>query len=145
MTLVAALVVGAGAAGAATVASGQDHACIVGNPPASIDWSALTNPIVSFRSVGVKDQALQWSGGAWRMLYSDMTAIKAPPHVRFEVAISSSPDLRHWTAPRVIAENGASPDIVRSPSGTFIVTYQTPQGLAYRTSSNASLRTWSAA
>ena len=45
----------------------------------------------------------------------------------------------------VIADDAASPDIVRSPSGTFIVTYQTPQGLAYRTSDNASLRSWSAA
>jgi len=60
------------------------------------------------------------------------------------VAVSSSPDLRHWSSPRVIADNAASPDIVRSPSGTFIVTYQTPQGLAYRTASNASLRSWSA-
>ena len=91
----------------------------------------------------MKDQALQWSGGEWHMLYSDMTATKAAPHVHFAVAVSSSPDLRHWTAPRIIAENAASPDIVRSPSGTFIVTYQTPQGLAYRTSSAASLRSWS--
>ena len=117
----------------------------MGTPPASIDWSALTNPILSFPTVGVKDQALQWSGGEWHMLYSDMTATKAAPHVRFAVAVSSSPDLRHWTAPRIIAQNAASPDIVRSPSGTFIVTYQTPQGLAYRTSSTASLRSWSAA
>jgi hypothetical protein len=145
MTAGAAVVIGAGAAGAATVAPGQDHACIVGKPPASIDWSALTNPILSFPRVGVKDQALQWSGGEWRMLYSEMTAVNAPPHVRFDVALSSSPDLRHWTAPRVIAENAASPDIVRSPSGTFIVTYQTPQGLAYRTSGDASLRSWSSA
>jgi hypothetical protein len=65
--------------------------------------------------------------------------------VHFDVALSSSPDLQHWTAPTVIAENGASPDIVRSPSGTFVVTYQTPRGLAYRTSSDASLRSWSTA
>lgn len=94
--------------------------------------------------MGVKDQALQWSGGQWHMLYSDMTATKAAPDVHFSVAVSSSPDLRHWSTPRVIADNAASPDIVRSPSGTFIVTYQTPQGLAYRTASNASLRSWSA-
>jgi hypothetical protein len=137
------VVVGTGAAGAATVAPGQDHACIVGKPPASVDWSALANPILSFAGVGVKDQALQWSGGKWHMLYSDMTALTAPPHVRFDVALSSSPDLRHWTAPRVIAENGASPDIVRSPSGAFVVTYQTPRGLAYRTSSEGSLQSWS--
>ncbi len=145
MAMVAAVVVGVPPAGAATVPPGQDHACIVGKPPASIDWSALTNPILSFPAIGVKDQALQWTGGEWRMLYSDMTATAAPPHVRFDVALSSSPDLRHWTAPRVIAENGASPDIVRSPSGTFIVTYQTTRGLAYRTSSDASLQSWSSA
>ena len=63
----------------------------MGTPPASIDWSALTNPILSFPTVGVKDQALQWSGGEWHMLYSDMTATKAAPHVHFSVAVSSSP------------------------------------------------------
>ncbi len=145
VTVTAAWVVGTGPAGAATVAPGQDHACIVGTPPSTIDWSALANPILSYPTVGVKDQALQWSGGAWHMLYSDMTQIPAPPHVHFSVAVSSSPDLRHWTSPEVIADNAASPDIVRSPSGTFIVTYQTPQGLAYRTSTGPSLRVWSAA
>ena len=132
----------AGAA-AATVAPGQDHACIVGTPPSSIDWSALTNPILSYPTVGVKDQALQWSGGAWHMLFSDMTSIAAAPHVRFSVGVSSSPDLQHWSAPKVIADNAASPDIVRSPSGTFVVTYQTPQGLAYRTAADATLGNWS--
>jgi hypothetical protein len=130
---------------ATTVAPGQDHACIVGTPPPSIDWSALTNPILSDPTVGVKDQALQWSGGEWHMLYSDMTATKAAPHVHFSVAVSSSPDLRQWSAPRVIADNAASPDIVRSPSGSFVVTYQTPQGLAYRTTTSASLQSWSTA
>lgn len=127
------------------MAPGQDHACIVGRPPPSVDWSALSNPILSFPTVGVKDKALQWSGGAWHMLYSDMTELRVAPHVHFSVAVSSSPDLRHWTSPRVIADNAASPDIVRSPSGAFIVTYQTPQGLAYRTTSDASLRSWSPA
>jgi len=141
----AAVIAGPGLAGAATVPPGQDHACIVGTPPASIDWSALANPILSYRSVGVKDQALQWSGGAWHMLYSDMTVIRVAPHVHFNVAVTSSPDLRHWSSPKVVADNAASPDIVRSPSGTFIVTYQTPQGLAYRTSRNASLQSWSSA
>jgi hypothetical protein len=139
-----ALAPGSGPSGAATVAPGQDHDCIVGTPPASIDWSALVNPILAYPTVGVKDQALQWSGGQWHMFYSDMTATKAAPHVHFSVAVSSSPDLQHWSAPRVIADNAASPDIVRTPSGTFIVTYQTPQGLAYRSATNASLQTWSA-
>jgi hypothetical protein len=152
MTVAAALVVAVGSAvaagtapaGAATVAPGQDHDCIVGTPPVSIDWSALANPILSYPAVGVKDEALQWSGGRWHMLYSDMTATKAAPHVHFSVAVSSSSDLQHWSSPKVIADNAASPDIVRSPSGVFIVTYQTPQGLAYRTASNASLQHWSA-
>jgi hypothetical protein len=136
----------ASASGAATVPPGQDHACIVGRPPAhGVDWSALRNPIVSFPAVGVKDQALQWSGGAWHMLYSDMVATSSGPHVRFSVAVSSSPDLRHWTSPRVIAPDAASPDIVRDPSGTFVVTYQTPKGLDYRTSRSASLTSWSGA
>jgi hypothetical protein len=134
-----------GLAEGATVAPRQDHACIVGTPPHSIDWSALRNPIVSFPTVGVKDQALQWSGGTWHMLYSDMTEIPAAPYVHFSVAMSTSPDLRHWSSPRVVADNAASPDIVRSPSGTFIVTYQTPQGLAYRSSNNSSLQSWSPA
>ena len=131
-------------ADAAPVAPGQDHACIVGTPPPSIDWSALQNPILSSPTIGVKDQALQWSGGAWHMLFSDMTATSAAPHVRFSVAESSSRDLQHWSEPRVIANDAASPDIVRSPSGLFIVTYQTPRGLAYRTSSGSRLRSWSA-
>ncbi len=129
----------------AAVAPGHDHDCIVGPPPPSIDWSALSNPVLSYSTVGVKDQALQWSGGQWHMLFSDMTATKAAPHVHFSVAESWSPDLRRWTQPTVVADDAASPDIVRDPSGTFIVTYQTPQGLAYRAATNASLRTWSAA
>jgi hypothetical protein len=131
---------------AAAVKPGQDHACVVGSPPAhGVDWSILRNPVLTFPTVGVKDQALQWSGGSWHMLYSDMVETASRPHVRFSVAVSSSPDLRHWTSPRIIASNAASPDIVRGPSGEFIVTYQTPDGLAYRTSSDASLTSWSRA
>jgi hypothetical protein len=144
VVVLVALIAPAGSAGAA-VAPGHDHDCIVGTPPRAIDWSALRNPILSFPKIGVKDQALQWSGGAWHMLYSDMTETTSAPYVRFSVAISSSADLMHWTSPRIIASNAASPDIVRDPSGRFIVTYQTPSGLAYRTSGNASLRSWSAA
>ena len=134
----------AGLTGAA-VTPGQDHDCIVGTPPRSVDWSALRNPILSLRDIGVKDQALQWSGGEWHMLFSDMTETASAPFVRFSVAISSSSDLMRWTSPRIIASNAASPDIVRDPSGRFVVTYQTPSGLEYRTTSDASLRSWSAA
>jgi hypothetical protein len=125
------------------VAPGHDHDCIVGAPPRRIDWADLRNPVLSYRDVGVKDQALQWSGGYWHMLFSDMTEVPALPHVRFSVAIAQSADLRHWSAPKVIAPNGASPDIVRDPSGNFIVTYQTPHGLEYRRSDSPSLTSWS--
>ena len=154
--LVAALVpvAAGGAAGASTaglrtsltVPPGQDHDCIVGNPPpGGIDWAALRNPILSYPTWGVKDQALQWSGGRWHMLFSEMTQLNVAPHVRWTVAEASSPDLLHWTAPTTIAPNGASPDIVRTPTGQFVVTYQTPGGLAYRISANASLSSWSGA
>lgn len=140
--LVSTVLVEAPASGA-TVPPGQDHDCIVGTPPPAIDWSALRNPVLSYGSVGVKDQALQWSGGSWHMLFSDMTQTSAAPHVRFAVAISHSADLRHWSTPEIIATNAASPDIVRDPAGDFIVTYQTPAGLEYRVSRSPSLHSWS--
>ncbi len=129
----------------AVVAPGQDHDCIVGRPPTSMDWSALRNPILSYGDIGVKDQALQWSGGSWHMLFSDMTQIRRAPHVRFAVAVAQSPDLRHWSRPKIIATDAASPDIVRDPEGQFVVTYQTPTGLEYRVSAGTSLESWSSA
>ena len=93
----------------------------------------------------MKDQALQWSGGAWHMLFSDMTADQGRPARALQrgglvepgpAALDRATGHRRRTPPR--------PTSSASPSGTFIVTYQTPQGLAYRTSSNASLRSWSA-
>lgn len=137
--------VASGAAGATkeVVAAGHDHDCIVGRPPRHIDWAALRNPILSYPANGVKDQALQWSGGSWHMLFSDMTATRSPPYVRFDVAEATSPDLRRWSAPRVIATNAASPDIVRDPAGKFVVTYQTARGLEYRISTSPALRNWS--
>jgi hypothetical protein len=121
----------------------------VGTPPAhGVDWAALRNPILSSATHGFKDQALQWSGGAWHMLFSDMTALPQAPHVRFDVAIASSPDLVHWSTPHVIASGAASPDIVRDPAGQFVVTYQTatghPDQLEYRTATNDTLEHWSA-
>jgi hypothetical protein len=103
----------------------------------------LRNPVLSYSSIGVKDQALQWSDGTWHMLFSDMTQTRPAPHVRFDVAVAQSPDLRHWSPPTVIATNAASPDIVRDPAGDFVVTYQTPGGLEYRVARSPSLRSWS--
>jgi hypothetical protein len=127
----------------AAVAPGQDHDCIVGRPPPTIRWDALRNPVLAYGSIGVKDQALQWSGGSWHMLFSDMTQTRAAPHVRFDVAVAQSQDLLHWSLPTIIAADAASPDIVRDPTGSFVVTYQTPSGLEYRVAGSGSLRSWS--
>jgi hypothetical protein len=137
------LSVGVTGASGAVVAPGQDHDCIVGKPPPAVDWAALGNPILSYPNNGVKDQALQWSGGSWHMLFSDMTATRSAPHVHFDVAEAQSPDLQNWSAPKVIATGAASPDIVRDPAGSFVVTYQTPKGLDYRIASSDSLTSWS--
>ncbi|HVA06603.1 MAG TPA: hypothetical protein VNG12_07695 [Acidimicrobiales bacterium] len=159
--LVLIAVVVAGLAGSATstvpagaaavpVPPGQDHACIVGPPPAGgIDWFRLRNPILTYATHGVKDQALQWSGGEWHMLFSELTATPVAPHVHWNVAVAHSRDLVHWTAPSVVARGAASPDIVRDPAGRFIVTYQTMAGaadtdqLVYRVATNGSLAHWS--
>jgi hypothetical protein len=143
------------------VPPGEDHQCIVGAPPkvgsaggsgggstAGLDWSALRNPVLSSPTHGYKDQALQWSGGRWHMLFSDMTATSTASGVEFDVAQATSPNLVTWSAPTVIARNAASPDIVREPTGQFVVTYQT-QGahsqLEYRVSASPTLRHWSSA
>lgn len=128
------------------VAPGHDHDCIVGRPPTSIDWPALRNPVLSYPANGVKDQALQWSGGSWHMLFSELTSTRTAPHVHWDVAIAHSRDLRHWSAPTVIEANAASPDIVRDPAGRFVVTYQTTSGqLEYRISTSSALSAWSPA
>jgi len=137
-------------ASATSVPVGQDHACVVGPPPrGGIDWSTLRNPVLSSPDHGFKDQALQWSGGEWHLLFTDMTATAAAPHVSFDVAEVHSPDLRHWSQPQVIASGAASPDIVRDPEGQFVVTYQLQRGdhdqLAYRISNGPTLSHWSAA
>jgi hypothetical protein len=140
-------------ASATSVPVGQDHACVVGPPPRDgIDWAALRNPVLSSPTHGYKDQALQWSGGEWHMLFTDMTAATgggAAPGVEFAVAEAHSRNLVSWSTPQVIARGAASPDIVRDPAGQFVVTYQLQRGshdqLAYRISRSPSLTHWSAA
>jgi hypothetical protein len=136
----------AAGAGKEAVIPGHDHDCIVGRPPPSIDWAALRNPILSYPANGVKDQALQRSGGSWHMLFSELSSTHTAPHVHWDVAIAHSRDLRHWSEPTVIATNAASPDIVRDPAGRFVVTYQTTSGqLEYRISTSSALSVWSPA
>ncbi len=140
------------------LAGGADHACIVaGSGHPDVGWSRLANPILSYRSGGVKDEALVWTGGRWHMLFSYVTTdASRPGGVRWEIATATSPDLVHWSGVEPWpGQDGllgvASPDIVREPGGRFVVTYQSDPGAAdppgtqarlyYRTS--ADLASWS--
>jgi hypothetical protein len=138
------------------VAAGADHACVVpGSGRPAVAWSRLANPILSEADAGVKDQALVWAGGRWHLLFSDVTADPhLPGGVRWDIGTATSADLRHWSTPSLWPAQGGvigvvSPDIVRSPTGTFVVTYDSGPGeegggqakLYYRTSTN--LETWS--
>jgi hypothetical protein len=129
------------------LATGSDHACVVGDASqVKIDWSALTNPVLSYPDAGAKDEAIVWAGGRWHMLFSYLTHDHtAPGGVRWHIATATSSDLTHWSAahpwPHQSGTVGvASPDVVRTPSGHFVVTYQSNPAssgqdkLYYRTS-----------
>lgn len=132
----------------------NDHACIVqGSTKPEVAWSKLQNPIVAYPNAAAKDQALIWADGAWHMLFSYVTndtTIAGLEH--WGIATSHSFDFRHWSPPSPWSDQPggmASPDVVRSPSGVFISTYDSPPGergpkqakLYYRTSSD--LEHWS--
>lgn len=138
---------------------GAAHACIVSRSPQPvIDWSRLHNPILSEPTGGVKDEAIIWAGGRWHMLFSYVTDDPSSPgRIRWNIAVATSTDMTHWSSPDPWPlQKGvlgvASPDIVRGPTGQYLVTYQSDPGasspsddlarLFYRTSSN--LSTWSA-
>lgn len=109
---------------------------------AVIAWSSLHNPILSFPATAAKDEALRLWQGQWRMFFS---SVAANPE-RWRIGTSTSADLRDWSHLSLVpAQPGvhdeASPDLVRSPSGSFVLTYQaTPNGagnqakIFYRTS-----------
>lgn len=141
---------------AGQLADGAGHACVAGPGPATVDWSGLSNPILSAPHAGVKDQALVWADGRWHMLFSYVTDDPSlPGGVRWNVATATSPNLAHWSAISAWpVQKGvlgvASPDIVREPDGHFVVTYQSDPGssssaeqarLFYRTSTD--LQSWS--
>jgi hypothetical protein len=158
-----AVIVGAGCGATGTMAGARparampadDHACIVpGSATPDVAWSALRNPILAYSDAAVKDQALIWANGTWHMLFSYVTNdTTVPGQEHWGIATAQSTDLRHWSpaAPWTEQPGGmASPDVVRSPSGTFVSTYDSPPGengptqakLYYRTS--ADLVHWSA-
>jgi hypothetical protein len=92
------------------------------------------------------------------MLFSYVTNdVTTPGAEIWNIASATSSDLSHWSTPAPWAVQAgvhgvASPDIVRSPSGTFVVTYDSnpdvtamagaQSKLYYRTSTD--LETWSA-
>ncbi len=140
--------------------TGADHDCIVGGgaTPPPVAWTRLRNPILSEPDAAVKDQALVWSGGEWHMLFSYVTDDAPTPGAEnWNIATATSSDLTQWSAPspwpvQAGMDGVASPDIVRSPSGLFVATYDTNPDTApdspaqsklyYRTSTD--LETWSA-
>lgn len=137
---------------------GADHDCVErGSGPApKVAWAQLRNPMLSEPDAGVKDQALVWADGAWHMLFSYVTNdVPTPGAEHWDIASATSADLNQWSAPAPWpAQTGvvgvASPDIVRSPTGVFVATYDSDPGgtdgsqskLYYRTSTD--LETWSA-
>jgi len=89
-----------------------------------IPWKHLQNPILGFDDHGAKDPALVRSRGRWYALFS---WVDASGH--WSIGITSSTDLRHWSTTTAMAHDPsiageASPDVVRAPDGTWVVTYQ---------------------
>ncbi len=137
---------------------GADHECVSpqGGQP-TVVWSALRNPVLAEAGGGVKDQAIVWSGGRWHLIFSYVTDdVSSPGGIRWDIATATSADMVHWSPvdpwPTQPGVSGvASPDIVRQPSGTYLVTYQSDPGgappsedkarLYFRTSTD--LRHWS--
>ncbi len=129
-----------------------------GHGKVSVAWSGLANPVFSNANGAAKDQAIVWSGGTWHLLFSYVTLDPSEPGgVRWDVATATSPDWAHWSRPLTLPRQDgvlgvASPDVVRSPSGAYLVTYQSDPGssafpavqdrLYYRSSDD--LRSWSA-
>jgi hypothetical protein len=114
---------------AAQLAAGADHQCVVGTraPAPVAAWSSLANPILSYPDAGAKDEALVYAAGRWHMIFSEVTGTPATAH--FAIATATSADLTHWGPatpwPHQAGTEGvASPDVVRDPSGGFVVTYQ---------------------
>jgi hypothetical protein len=146
-TAAAITLVPSGAATAASVAPGADHACVVpGGPRPAVAWSHLHNPLFALPDAAAKDQAFVWDAGHWHLVFSYVTgATPTPDAQRWDIATAESTDLVHWSAPVPWSEQPggmASPDVVRAPDGTFVATYDAPPGehggteakLWYRTS-----------
>jgi hypothetical protein len=91
---------------------------------AGVAWMNLRNPILSSPAYAVKDPAVVALDGGWVMLYSSVDR-----DGRWRVGMARAHDMRVWsgfaTMPHDPATSGeASPDVTRSPDGTYVVTYQ---------------------
>jgi hypothetical protein len=92
--------------------------------PPTIDWAHLRNPIVASADHVVKDPALVAVGGLWFMAFS-----AEDTHGTWRIGIEHSADLRTWSPLTFMphdpaVEGEASPDVVRDPDGTLVITYQ---------------------
>ena len=119
-------------------------------------WGQLHNPILSYPDASVKDQALVWANGKWRMFFSYIKPdVPTPGGEHWSIAWATSADLTHCSAPIVWSDQigtlgVASPDLVRSPAGVYVATYESNPGdvagqdkVYYRTSTD--LVNWSPA
>jgi len=96
---------------------------------AAIPWQRLRNPILSYRSSALRDEAVRFHGGRWHVLFTDVVGDPA----RFRLGGATSRNLRTWSAKRARptqphALETASPDITRRSDGTYVVTYQARPG-----------------
>jgi hypothetical protein len=103
-------------------ARGAESAARVPGP--AIPWSRLRNPILGYPDRATKDPALVWAGGQWQALFSSVGS-----DGRWRLGSSTSSDLIHWSPLVTLpddpsVEGEASPDVVRAPDGTWVVTYQ---------------------
>jgi len=92
--------------------------------PPAIRWTALRNPLLHSSRYAVKDGALVYANGAWHALFSAVDR-----RGTWRVGLASSTDLVRWSAITTMPhdpaiEGEASPDVVESPDGRYVVTYQ---------------------
>lgn len=90
----------------------------------TIAWSKLHNPLLAYPDRALKDPALVWSDHRWVALFSQVG-----DDAHWTLGVATSVDLRRWSPPTTLphdptVEGDASPDVVRAPDGTFVVTDQ---------------------
>jgi hypothetical protein len=110
------------AVGAALVSFGFRSPTPAATP--TISWSELHNPLLAYPDRTLKDPALVWSDDRRVALFSQVGV-----DAHWTLGVATSVDLRRWTPPTTLAhdptvEGDASPDVVRAPDGTFVVTDQ---------------------